>query len=63
MATINLNNLHLAGADLFVDSESYLNQIANDEAANVDGGSFVAFGVSLAIGLFIGFEASRQTMA
>lgn len=38
MATINLDNLDLAGADLFSDSENYLNELTVTESTNTHGG-------------------------
>lgn len=37
MATINISNLSPAGAELFGDSESYLNDLTNEEL-NATGG-------------------------
>jgi len=39
MATIKLSNLHTAGSELFMDSESYLNELTNEELNIAHGGS------------------------
>ena len=39
MASIKINNLQPAGTDLFNDSESYLNELKNQELDVVSGGS------------------------
>jgi hypothetical protein len=39
MATIKISNLHPAGSELFGDSESYLNELTNDELTMTHGGS------------------------
>ncbi|QLE39980.1 class IIb bacteriocin, lactobin A/cerein 7B family [Nostoc sp. C052] len=38
MATIKINNLNAAGSDLFNDSESYLNELTNEEVTSINGG-------------------------
>ncbi len=38
MAKINISDLNPAGADLFLDSESYLNDLTEGEMANTLGG-------------------------
>ena len=38
MASIKINNLQSAGSDLFNDSESYLNELKNQELYLVNGG-------------------------
>ena len=51
MANINISDLRPAGADLFLDSESYLNDLTEGEMINTLGGgcswffcSFFCFG-------------------
>jgi hypothetical protein len=39
MAIIKINNLNTAGFDLFNDSESYLNDLTDDEMSLTQGGS------------------------
>ena len=39
MANINISDLSPAGADLFLDSESYLNDLTEGEMINTLGGS------------------------
>ena len=42
MANINISDLRPAGADLFLDSESYLNDVTEGEMTNIlGGGSFL----------------------
>jgi len=38
MATIQINNLNAAGSDLFNDSESYLNELTDEEINMTNGG-------------------------
>ncbi len=38
MATIKISDLHPTGADLFQDSENYLNELTNDELDLAQGG-------------------------
>lgn len=38
MATIAVSNLYSAGSTLFVDEESFLNELSNDEANLASGG-------------------------
>ena len=40
MANINISDLRPAGADLFLDSESYLNDLREGEMTNTLGGDF-----------------------
>jgi hypothetical protein len=40
MATINIKNLNPAGSDLFVDTESYLQELSESEL-NTQGGVYV----------------------
>ena len=51
MGNINISDLRPAGADLFLDSESYLNDLTEGEMTNIDGGlsPFIAFIVVQAI--------------
>jgi len=39
MATIKISDLHSAGSELFMDSESYLNELTNEELNMAHGGS------------------------
>ena len=39
MATIKISDLHSAGSELFMDSESYLNELTNEELNMTHGGS------------------------
>lgn len=42
MAQININDLKIAGSDLFSDSESYLTDLSNDsEFSNIKGGTSI----------------------
>lgn len=38
MATIKISDLHAAGSELLLDSESYLNELTNEEGLGVLGG-------------------------
>ena len=40
MATIKISDLHSAGSELFMDSESYLNELTNEELNIAHGGLF-----------------------
>ena len=39
MATIKISDLHSAGSELFMDSESYLNELTNEELNMAYGGT------------------------
>ena len=39
MATIKISDLHSAGSELFMDSESYLNELTHEEMNMTHGGS------------------------
>ncbi|WP_192901300.1 hypothetical protein [Okeania hirsuta] len=41
MANINISDLHPTGADLFLDSESYLHDLNEQEMTNTLGGWYV----------------------
>lgn len=43
MATIKINHLHPTGADLFQDSESYLNELTAEDTGVVGGDAQVIF--------------------
>ena len=43
MANINISDLSPAGADLFLDSESYLNDLTEGEMINTLGGGWSFF--------------------
>ena len=43
MANINISDLSPAGADLFLDSESYLNDLTEGEMVNTLGGGWIGF--------------------
>ena len=43
MTTIKIDNLKPAGAELFCDSESFINDLSNDELAYIHGGSWSLF--------------------
>jgi hypothetical protein len=40
MATIAISDLYVPGADLFSDSESYLDEVSNSDLLRVNGGIF-----------------------
>ena len=43
MANINISDLRPAGADLFLDSESYLNDLTEGEMINIGGAGWSLF--------------------
>ncbi|MDB9305030.1 hypothetical protein PN488_11690 [Nodularia spumigena CS-591/12] len=51
MANIVISDLRPAGSELFMDSESYLNDLTNDELNQTSGGASFLLGV--AVGLAI----------
>ena len=53
MANINISDLSPAGADLFLDSESYLNDLTEGEMTNTLGGASPL--VYIGIGLYMGY--------
>jgi len=50
MATIKICDLHTAGSELLLDSESYLNELTNEEGLGVLGGLAAAFDGGCTIG-------------
>ena len=56
MANITLTELHIAGSELFQDSESFLNELTEKEMSGLEGGLFFAFN-----GTF-GVSVSAQTV-
>ena len=57
MANINISDLRPAGADLFLDSESYLNDLTEGEMINTLGGiSPITVQITIRL-LFIAFPA------
>jgi hypothetical protein len=69
MATINITDLHTTGADLFSDSESYLNELMDDEL-NLTHGGFTfaiptspvcAVALSVTVATFIGYTIYETT--
>ncbi|WP_293164641.1 hypothetical protein [Okeania sp. SIO2C9] len=53
MANINISDLRPAGADLFLDSESYLNDLTEGEMTNTLGGILPL--VYIGIGVYVGY--------
>ena len=45
MANINISDLSPAGADLFLDSESYLNDLTEGEMVNTLGGGWLGLAI------------------
>jgi hypothetical protein len=41
MASIKISNLNPTGSDLFADSESYLNELKDEELTSIQGGTGV----------------------
>lgn len=66
MATIKINNLNAAGSDLFSDSESYLNNLTDEELNRTQGGSsFGCIWISVQISIvtykaYQGYQAGRR---
>ena len=50
MATIKISDLHTAGSELLLDSESYLNELTNEEGLGVLGGKAAALDGGCSIG-------------
>lgn len=42
MSTINISDLSPTGSDLFSDSETYMNELTNDELSLVSGGDAIS---------------------
>ena len=60
MASIKIANLQPAGADLFNDSEGYLNELTNDELILNKGGAtpaLLGWGIVAAVAAFQGYRA------
>ena len=58
MATIKISDLHSAGSELFMDSESYLNELTDEELNMAHGGftskqSTVTCGLVFSLGVII----------
>ena len=58
MANIDISDLSPAGADLFLDSESYLNDLTEGEMRNLAGGTL--FGVGFAVGVGVSIYGARK---
>lgn len=50
MATIKISDLHTAGSELLLDSESYLNELTNEEGLGVLGGKAAAIDGGVTVG-------------
>jgi hypothetical protein len=57
MATIKISDLHSVGSELFMDSESYLNELTNEELNMAHGGS-TPLCISYSIGFTVGVTVS-----
>lgn len=56
MANIAISDLRPVGANLFQDSESFLNDITSEEMTNLSGGFFFSFYIAtVPIGILIDF--------
>jgi bacteriocin-like protein len=42
MSDLNINDINSTGAELFADSESFLQELSDDEMMNISGGLMVA---------------------
>lgn len=63
MATIAISNLHSVGSDFFADSESYMNELSEQELHEMQGGGSPAYALVgvLAVGIGIaGYQIGRQ---
>jgi hypothetical protein len=60
MATIKISDLHSAGSELFMDSESYLNELTNEELNMTHGGSTPAC-ISFSVGVSVSIYGAKQT--
>ena len=49
MASIKIDNLQPTGSDLFNDSESYLNELNNQELELVNGGSTIELSIIITV--------------
>ena len=59
MATIKITNLEPAGADLFNDSENYLNELSNQELELVNGGKSIISSITIPITITITITITR----
>ena len=59
MATIKISDLHSAGSELFMDSESYLNELTNEELNMTHGGS-TPLCAGIIIGLLITLKSGNH---
>lgn len=51
MATIKISNLHPAGSEFFLDSESYMNEISEGELNSINGGTGVWCAISIGLSI------------
>ena len=70
MATINIDNLRPAGAELFDDSEGFMDKLSNDEIGSIFGG--LASGDKVVVNTYggtctcpgkVGFALSEEKVA
>lgn len=59
MATINISDLRPTGSELFSDSESYMNELNENERANINGGAIST--PVCAIALSVAIRVSAQS--
>ncbi len=60
MASIIISDLRPSGFDLFGDSESFLDDLSDNDLATINGGfSITWFVVGIIIGIIIGVEAAE----
>jgi len=52
MATIKINNLNTAGSDLFNDSESFLNELTEQEVNMTNGGISPVIVISVSVSVY-----------
>jgi hypothetical protein len=61
MSTINIQDIKVAGSDLFFDDETYLNELSHDELSSAKGGitPTVAGTLALAGAFVLGYNIGK----
>ncbi|RUT10211.1 hypothetical protein DSM106972_007060 [Dulcicalothrix desertica PCC 7102] len=59
MATIKISNLRPTGAELFSDSESYMNELGDSELVSVNGG--LTSPLCIVTAIRVGYAAARSS--
>ncbi|MEQ9234320.1 hypothetical protein [Coleofasciculus sp. E2-BRE-01] len=55
MASIKITSLNMTGSDLFIDSESYLNELTDEDMNKTKGGIIITFAI-LAASYYYGYQ-------